>query len=177
MPKWRSCRRTAQARQARRPLLRRPVPWNPPENRERTLFLFCSESQGRDIIDAVPVSFFATFLCTFGQNVCVRNGRSTMRVIFACAVVVAVCATRPSVAWAGWACGAISGENTIGRSWGAATEEIARKYALQYCASGGHHGCRIISCSANVDTQDQAHKIWPGNVTGCFGKGPCQVGR
>src|SRR5260370_31535585 len=45
VPKGQSCRRTAQARQAQRPLRQPPVPWNPPENRERTLFSFCSKSQ------------------------------------------------------------------------------------------------------------------------------------
>ena len=64
--------------------------------------------------------------------------------------------------------------------WNEPTEAKARSDVLKNCRDGKEGRCRIISCRAGVDTQEQAHAIWPTNnvVDGCFGnKDACELGR
>ena len=99
--------------------------------------------------------------------------------IIAAGVLVLAAAPGVSPAWAGWGCGAIAPDGSMGRTWAAPTEEAARKNALHFCHEEGHHShCRVISCSVNIDTQNQAHVLWPSKspVDTCHGSGPCQLG-
>ena len=64
--------------------------------------------------------------------------------------------------------------------WSEDTEAEARKDVLKNCQDFKQGACEIISCRDNVDSQRQAHAIWPatGATDGCYGdKTACQVGR
>lgn len=80
------------------------------------------------------------------------------RLVVAAAMVLA--AANSTSAWAGWGCG-FNSKQGIGRVWGADDEQQARTNAFHNCADGHLTDCRIISCSANVDDQADADKIWP----------------
>jgi len=96
----------------------------------------------------------------------------------ATALILAAASSTP--AWAGWGCAAEARDGTIGRVWAADTENSARRDAIRYCANGGHSGCRIIGCVRGIDSQVEAHRIWPGGaVTKCFNVtagNPCRKG-
>jgi hypothetical protein len=100
-----------------------------------------------------------------------------MRLFFAFAVVV--CSVSSSAAWANWGCAARSSGHTF-RMWNEPTQAEARNDVLKNCRNSKEGPCKIISCSANVNSQDQAHAIWPSESTvdRCFGdKSSCQLGR
>jgi hypothetical protein len=105
-----------------------------------------------------------------------------MRAVFAFALIVAVYGVSSSTAWAKWGCAAKNDQRTF-RMWSEDTEAEARKDVLKNCQNfkPKQGACKIISCRDNVDSQDQAHAIWPtaGTVDGCYGddKSACQMGR
>jgi hypothetical protein len=92
-------------------------------------------------------------------------------------LLAAACGACPSTAWAGWGCGAAGTDGSVTRVWAAQTEGEASQTVLKNCAETGT-ACKIISCQVGVDTQDEAHKVWPleGRVTNCFGSGNCNLG-
>ncbi len=77
-----------------------------------------------------------------------------------------------STAWAAWGCAARGDHGGWGNSFGQATKSEAEEAALRAC---GPAGCRIIGCSAEADTRDQARALWPipSPPTSCSGSG-CQ---
>jgi len=86
---------------------------------------------------------------------------------------VLVLAATSAPALAGWGCGA-QGKGAQGRLWGASNRAEATKGALDECRRAGGHRCRLISCSARVDTEGQADAIWPPvgpDTTRCKGAG------
>jgi hypothetical protein len=91
-------------------------------------------------------------------------------------LAVAAGAVSASPARAGWGCGAINDDGGMGRTWHADSEREARTQALKACATEGK-SCHIINCRENIDTQQQAHALWPpqGPVDHCFGSGPCKT--
>jgi hypothetical protein len=61
---------------------------------------------------------------------------------------------------AAWGCGATDGK-ARGRSWGFPNRAAASYRALSECSKHGAPGrCRILSCSAAVHSQYEAHTLW-----------------
>ena len=59
-----------------------------------------------------------------------------------------------------WGCWAReSGSTKGGRSFGSASRSVAENHALQACSGR----CRIISCSSQVRSPDEAVALWPLN--------------
>ena len=85
----------------------------------------------------------------------------TYKGLFAAAVLVTAAASSTS-AWAGWGCAYGSSDvvGVSGRRWAFATEQLARSSALNGCKSLKHKNCRIIGCSANVNSKEDADKLW-----------------
>ena len=76
-------------------------------------------------------------------------------------------------AQAGWGC-AYNSSAGIGRQWGHPSEEEARRAALNACTSRNFKNCRIIGCAVNVNSKEDADKIWartPGIKYTCGPKG------
>jgi hypothetical protein len=98
-------------------------------------------------------------------------GEMTMRKhVLATATFVALAASScGSTAWAEWGCGARSPE-AWGNSFGGATREAAERAALEIC---GHESCKIVGCSPEATTRDQARALWPIPTapTRCSGSG------
>ena len=96
------------------------------------------------------------------------------------ATALILSAASSTSAWAGWGCAAEASDGTIGRVWSADNEQSARRDAIKYCANGGHRGCHVIGCADSVDSQSEAHVLWPGGtVTKCFNEtasNPCRKG-
>jgi hypothetical protein len=61
--------------------------------------------------------------------------------------------------FAGWGC-AYDSSAGIGRMWAVVSEQEARKITMNACTSRKFKGCRIIGCSANVDSKEDADKLW-----------------
>src|SRR5579871_5893755 len=102
-----------------------------------------------------------------------------MRPIFAFVLMIAVYGVSSSAASAKWACAAKNSRSTF-RMWSEDTEAEARKDVLKNCRDSKGGPCEIVSCRDNVDSQDEAHALWPsrGVVDGCYGdKSACQMGR
>lgn len=80
---------------------------------------------------------------------------------------------------AGWGCAAKSARGAMGRAWNSPSRSQAERDALKFCANGHGGRCHVIGCRENVDTQAEAHALWPssGTVNRCYGKGPCEIGR
>ncbi len=76
------------------------------------------------------------------------------------AAILALAAVPGTSAWAGWGCGYNSSAG-VGRVWAAEDEEAAREGAMNNCKNAKLKQCRIISCSADVDSMADADKIWP----------------
>jgi hypothetical protein len=86
---------------------------------------------------------------------------------------ILVLAASSAPAWAKWGCGS-QGIGAQGRTWNFASRAEAAKGALDECRRAGGHRCRLISCSARVDTEGQADAIWPPvgpDTTRCKGAG------
>lgn len=62
-------------------------------------------------------------------------------------------------AWAGWGC-AYDSSAGIGRNWAADSEQEARTASMHACTVRNFKQCRIIGCSANVDSKEDADKLW-----------------
>ena len=81
-------------------------------------------------------------------------------------LIVLLAASLMSAAGAGeivttnWGCHAITAEGREYRTWGAATQSLARSLIRGDCARDGHE-CVIDTCAAGVDTQAQAESNWP----------------
>lgn len=76
------------------------------------------------------------------------------------AALLALMAASSTSAWAGWGCGYNSNAG-VGRVWAAEDEDTAREGAMNNCKNAKLKNCRIISCSADVDSMADADKIWP----------------
>ena len=76
------------------------------------------------------------------------------------AAVLVMAAANSTAASAGWGCG-YNSNGGIGRTWAGPSEKEARDAALRNCRNAKLTQCRIISCSANVDSMADADKIWP----------------
>ena len=70
-------------------------------------------------------------------------------------------------AWVKWGCAARSPANYWANSYNDNTQAQASTEALKGCQAAGGKGCRIISCSANINTEWQANTMWspPAPVT------------
>jgi len=92
------------------------------------------------------------------------------RSILAASILVLATAASSAPAWAGWGC-AYDSSAGVGRRWGYATEQEARNTTMEACTSRQFAGCRIIGCSNDVDTKEDADKLWsrtPGiSYEGC----------
>lgn len=104
------------------------------------------------------------------------------RILIVAGVLTLTVSMGTSTARAGWGCGFRwrGLQNGIyGSVWKNPTEAGARKLSLDICKEPPqpHKGCFIVGCRENVDTEEQAHAIWPlgsgkpvgcrGNATGC----------
>ncbi len=81
------------------------------------------------------------------------------KVLFGLILFLAV--ANSTAARARWGCGASSSNGAASHNSGQATEAIARTYALQDCEKSGGKNCRIIGCSPEVDTVEEARARWP----------------
>jgi len=74
----------------------------------------------------------------------------------------------------GWGC-AYNSSAGVGRVWGGASKEEARIQTMHSCTVRSFKQCRIIGCSANVYSKEDADKLWartPGvKYTPCGGTG------
>ena len=75
------------------------------------------------------------------------------------AVLAAIAGASP--AWAKWGCAARSPTDYWGNSYNDNTKAEATTEALNACQLAGGKGCRIISCSANINTEEQGNAIGP----------------
>lgn len=98
---------------------------------------------------------------------------------YAFVFIVAVCGVFPSAAWAEWGC-AYNSSAGIGRFWAQPTEADARSVAMKDCTAHKFKDCRIIGCSDNVSSKEDADKVWartPGiNYDPCGGKDQRECG-
>jgi len=94
--------------------------------------------------------------------------------VLAATMLVLAAATSTS-AWAAWGCayGSDATPGISGRRWGADTEKAARDSAMNYCISNHLGNCHIIGCSDNVNSKEDADKLWKPSVklVPCGGKG------
>ena len=99
--------------------------------------------------------------------------------LIAASLLVVGAATGTAPAWAGWGC-AYDSSAGVGRTWAADSEQQARTQTMHNCTVRNFKRCRIIGCSANVDSKEDADKLWartPGvNYELCGGPGqkPCK---
>jgi len=78
------------------------------------------------------------------------------------AAVLVLAAVGSTSAWAGWGCAYGNNDYRIGgRRWGADTEKLARASALRGCKADNFKGCHIVGCRANVNSKEDADKLWP----------------
>lgn len=75
------------------------------------------------------------------------------------AATLIVAAATSSSAWAGWGC-AYNSSAGIGRTWAAESEAVAREQTMHNCTVRNFRECRIIGCSENVDSKEDADKLW-----------------
>ena len=68
-------------------------------------------------------------------------------------------AVNGSAAWAGWGC-AYDSSAGVGRTWAAESEDEARTTTMHNCTVRHFKGCRIIGCSINVDSKEDADRLW-----------------
>jgi hypothetical protein len=66
-----------------------------------------------------------------------------------------------SPASAKWGCAARSPDNYWSNSYNDNTKANAGTEALKACRAAGGKRCRIISCGANINTEEQANALWP----------------
>jgi hypothetical protein len=98
-----------------------------------------------------------------------------MHKLFLTAAVLGLCtATTASSAFAEWGC-AYDSSAGVGRMWNVPTEKEAREITLHACKTRNFKNCRLIGCSANVNSKEDADKIWartPGvKYEPCGGEG------
>jgi hypothetical protein len=99
-----------------------------------------------------------------------------MRYVFASASIIIACGLPLTSAWAGWGCGyRFTGleKGRYGAVWAYPSQEKARAAAMKLCERSGAHGCFIVGCREDIDTEEQAHMPWPlkGPVGVCVGSG------
>ena len=72
-----------------------------------------------------------------------------------------------SPVWAKWGCAARSPAGYWDNSYNDNTKAEASMEALKGCQAAGGKGCRIISCRADIDTEEQGNVMGPphGPVT------------
>lgn len=79
--------------------------------------------------------------------------------LMAASLLVLAATTGTAPAWAGWGC-AYDSSAGVGRVWGADSEDEARSQTMHNCTVRKFKGCRIIGCSSDVDTKEDADKLW-----------------
>jgi hypothetical protein len=105
-------------------------------------------------------------------------GRSemTMNTRFMVAAGFSVLATMVSAspAWAKWGCAARSPANYWSNSYNDNTKAEASTEALKGCQDAGGKGCRIISCSVDINTEEQGNAMGSphGPTTTIIGRRP-----
>jgi len=72
----------------------------------------------------------------------------------------ALAACTGSRARADWGC-AFDSNAGIGRIWHSPSEKEAREVTMNACTSRKLGGCRLIGCSNNVDSKEDADRLWP----------------
>jgi hypothetical protein len=82
------------------------------------------------------------------------------RLIVATNVLVLVAIAGASPALAKWGCAARSPAHYC-NSYNDNTKTEASTEALKGCHQAGGKGCRIIRCSANINTAEEAIAMWP----------------
>jgi hypothetical protein len=95
-----------------------------------------------------------------------RRAISMKKIVFGLGIAGALTAATATGAWAGWGCGI---KGTLGNDnrgyehndFAEATQAQAEADLIQNCKQNGIANCKIISCSANVDTAQQAGALWP----------------
>lgn len=98
-----------------------------------------------------------------------------MRYAIACASII-MAAVPLTSAWAGWGCGyRFPGleKGRYGAVWAYPSRAQAHAAALKLCGRSGAHGCYIVGCREDIDSEAQAHVRWPlkGPVGVCVGSG------
>ena len=84
---------------------------------------------------------------------------------------IALLAIVSTGASAGWGCHVKNPVTEDFRDWGARTREIASTAVMKACqADKAADKCKLVACAEGVDTQDQAHALWPSSmpVIGCY---------
>ncbi len=81
----------------------------------------------------------------------------TKHLLIAASLLVVAAGAAP--AWAGWGC-AYDSSAGVGRVWAAETEEEARDQTMHNCTVRNFKRCRIIGCSDNVDSKEDADRLW-----------------
>jgi hypothetical protein len=83
-------------------------------------------------------------------------------------LVLAAIIAGASPAWAKWGCAARSPAHYWSNSYNDNTRNEASTEALKGCRAAGGKGCRIIGCSANINTAEEANAMWlpPNPITG-----------
>ena len=82
-----------------------------------------------------------------------------MHIHFMVAASFVILATSPT--WAKWGCAARSPAQYWSNSYNDNTKMEASKEALRGCQAAGGKGCRIIRCSPNANTAEEANAMWP----------------
>jgi hypothetical protein len=110
----------------------------------------------RKALGAIPVDARRGAYASFG-------GAMTALTRFMVATSFSVLATvaDASPVWVKWGCAARSPANYWANSYNDNTKAQASTEALKGCQAAGGEGCRIISCSANMNTERQANTMWP----------------
>lgn len=93
--------------------------------------------------------------------------------LFMAASLLVLAAAGTAPAWAGWGC-AYDSSAGIGRTWNVDSEAEARTQTMHNCTVRNFKRCRIIGCSANVDSKEDADKLWsrtPGIKYDCDSPG------
>jgi len=102
---------------------------------------------------------------------CGKTWGSAMHRQLIVATSVLVLAVTSAPAWAGWGCGAKSANGAQGRNWSQSSKAAAIADAMHVCRDEGGTKCRIMSCRANVDTEEQALALWPPDTPLSCGPG------
>jgi hypothetical protein len=71
-----------------------------------------------------------------------------------------VAATHTSPASAGWGCGSQAYPGGHYRTFNFETKAEASDVVLRLCGKA-HNDCRVIGCSPNINSEEQANVLWP----------------
>src|SRR4249920_2315080 len=96
------------------------------------------------------------FICSLGRREMTMHTRLMVVASFLVATVAGA-----SPASAKWGCAARSPAHYWSNSYNDNTKTEASTEALKGCQYAGGKRCRIIRCSANINTVDEANAMWP----------------